>query len=145
MRRTIGWVDPLVDSKHDAGMTLSVILGHPHARSFNHAIAARVATVLTSAGHEVRYHDLHAEGFDPVLTGRELETDDVRVDAQVERHCREIALAEGIVVIHPNWWGMPPAILKGWIDRVFRPGVAYQFADDETVTVPSRLPHSIFH
>jgi putative NADPH-quinone reductase len=40
-------------------------------------------------------------------------------------------LAEGIVIVHPNWWGQPPAILKGWIDRVFRPGVAYRFEEGD--------------
>ena len=45
----------------------------------------------------------------------------------MKNHCREIAAADGIVIVHPNWWGQPPAILKGWIDRVIRPGVAYEF------------------
>jgi putative NADPH-quinone reductase len=49
----------------------------------------------------------------------------------VELHCREIARADGIVIVHPNWWGMPPAILTGWVDRVLRPGVAYRFEDDD--------------
>ena len=39
--------------------------------------------------------------------------------------------AEGIVVVHPNWWGQPPAVLKGWVDRVFRPGVAYRFEEGD--------------
>jgi putative NADPH-quinone reductase len=46
-------------------------------------------------------------------------------------HCRELAEAHGIIIVHPNWWGQPPAILKGWVDRVFRPGVAYKFAPGE--------------
>lgn len=40
-------------------------------------------------------------------------------------------MAEGIIIIHPNWWGQPPAILKGWIDRVIRPGVAYEFREND--------------
>jgi NAD(P)H dehydrogenase (quinone) len=43
----------------------------------------------------------------------------------------EISTTDGIIVIHPNWWGQPPAILKGWIDRVLRPGVAYTFAEGD--------------
>ncbi len=112
-------------------MTISVILGHPYARSFNHAIAERVVAALQSAGHRIAFHDLYAEGFDPLLSEHELATDDVRMNALVAQHCQELGLADGIVVIHPNWWGMPPAIVKGWIDRVFRPGVAYRFADDD--------------
>jgi NAD(P)H dehydrogenase (quinone) len=116
---------------HDAAMKISVILGHPNLRSFNHAIAGRVVASLARAGQAVTFHDLYGEGFDPVITGFELATDDVNLNEQVARHCREIASAEGIVVIHPNWWGMPPAIMKGWVDRVLRPGVAYRFADDD--------------
>jgi NAD(P)H dehydrogenase (quinone) len=41
-------------------------------------------------------------------------------------------LAEGIIIIHPNWWVMPPAILKGWVDRVMRPGVAYEFLEGDS-------------
>jgi putative NADPH-quinone reductase len=58
----------------------------------------------------------------------------------VATHCREIAWADGIVIVHPNWWGQPPAILKGWIDRVLRAGVAYRFAEgDQGEGVPVGL------
>ena len=50
----------------------------------------------------------------------------------IQRHCQEIASAEGIIIIHPNWWGMPPAILKGWVDRVIRPGLAYEFLEGDS-------------
>jgi putative NADPH-quinone reductase len=40
--------------------------------------------------------------------------------------------ADGIIIVHPNWWGMPPAILAGWIDRVLRPGVAYRFVEGDS-------------
>ncbi len=48
-------------------------------------------------------------------------------DPVVKRHCEEIVAADGYVIVHPNWWAMPPAILKGWLDRVLRQGVAYEF------------------
>ncbi|MDP2211364.1 MAG: NAD(P)H-dependent oxidoreductase [Candidatus Aquicultor sp.] len=51
-----------------------------------------------------------------------------------------LTTADGIVIIHPNWWGQPPAILKGWIDRVIRPGVAYEFDEgDDGEGVPVGL------
>ena len=50
----------------------------------------------------------------------------------IEKHCRELRAADGIVIVHPNWWGQPPAILKGWIDRVLRPGVAYRFEEGDS-------------
>ena len=46
-------------------------------------------------------------------------------DELLAAHQREIREADGIIVIHPNWWGQPPAIMKGWVDRVLRVGVAY--------------------
>jgi NAD(P)H dehydrogenase (quinone) len=52
---------------------------------------------------------------------------EAEVDPVIRTHCDEIASTDGIVIIHPNWWGQPPAIMKGWIDRVIRPGVAYEF------------------
>jgi putative NADPH-quinone reductase len=48
----------------------------------------------------------------------------------VESHAAEIERADGLVIVHPNWWCQPPAILKGWVDRVFRPGRAYNFVPD---------------
>ena len=105
---------------------ISVVLAHPDKGSFNHAIAETVVDELTRFGHEVCFHDLYEEGFDPVLRGEEI-PGEASLPQEIENHCNEIAAAEGIVVIHPNWWGQPPAILKGWIDRVIRPGVCYEF------------------
>jgi putative NADPH-quinone reductase len=107
-------------------MNVSIILGHPRPDSLNHALAAAAADAAREAGHAVRLHDLQAEGFDPVLAPGE-EPRGAAVPPLVARHCAEIAEADGIVIVHPNWWGMPPAILAGWVDRVLRPGVAYRF------------------
>lgn len=111
-------------------MKVSVILGHPYVKSFNYAIAQTVVNSLENRGHEVFFHDLYSENFNPVITGQELVEDNISLDKLVEKHCQEIIEVDGIVIIHPNWWGMPPAILKGWIDRVLRPGVAYTFDED---------------
>jgi putative NADPH-quinone reductase len=110
---------------------ISLILGHPHPGSFNHAIAGTVRRVLREAGHQVRYHDLYAEGFDPILPAGEIPRD-ADLDPVLARHCAEIAAADGIVIVHPNWWGQPPAMVKGWVDRVLRPGVAYAFAEGDS-------------
>lgn len=120
-------------------MKISVILGHPNPDSFCHAIARVVVDTLRADQHNVRLHDLHAEGFDPLMGASEVRTR-VSDNALVEQHCAELATAEGLVVVHPSWWGMPPAILKGWIDRVVRPGIAYELQADasgaRTVHVP---------
>jgi NAD(P)H dehydrogenase (quinone) len=107
-------------------MTISIILAHPNPGSFNHAIASTAADTLRQNGHQVILHDLYQEQFPPLFSAAELQTD-AKLDPLVARHCEEIAVADGIIIVHPNWWGMPPAILKGWIDRVLRPGVAYRF------------------
>jgi len=69
--------------------------------------------------------------LDPILRFAGIARD-APLDDVIQNHCREIATAEGIIIIHPNWWGMPPAILKGWVDRVMRPGVAYEFLEGDS-------------
>ena len=109
---------------------ISIILAHPSKDSFNHAIAAAAADELLGHGHDVTLHDLYAEGFAPLLPSGEIAGEPN--DPAVQQHCIELAAAEGIVIVHPNWWGMPPAILKGWVDRVFRAGVAYDFVEGDS-------------
>jgi putative NADPH-quinone reductase len=112
-------------------VNILIILAHPTRGSFNHAIADRVVKTLTDIGHQVIFHDLYAERFDPVLPPGEIPKS-AALDPDIQRYCGEIAAADGVVVIHPNWWGQPPAILKGWIDRVIRPGVAYEFLEGDS-------------
>lgn len=111
-------------------MNLLVVLGHPDAGSFNAAIARAVKEELEELGHQVVFHDLYREGFDPLLPAEEIPLEGP-VDPVVAKHCAELAQADGLVLVHPNWWGQPPAVLKGWVDRVFRPGVAYQFLEGD--------------
>ncbi len=112
-------------------MRVSVILAHPNPASFNHGLAKAAAAALRDARHLVAFHDLYAEGFDPLLPAAEI-TKGARCPAEVETHCEELASAEGIVIVHPDWWGMPPAVLVGWVDRVVRPGVAYEFGEGDS-------------
>jgi putative NADPH-quinone reductase len=120
-------------------MKVSLILAHPDPRSLNHAIADRARATLRAGGHDVSYHDLCAEGFDPVMPAAEIPSDAVP-PAAVGRQGAEIRAADGIIIVHPNWWGQPPAILTGWIDRVLRPGMAYRFREgDQGEGVPEGL------
>ena len=120
-------------------MKISVILAHPHPGSFNHAIARCALDALGQNGHQAVFHDLCQEQFPPVLSGTELDRN-APLEPVIAAHCREIVEADGIMIVHPNWWGMPPAILKGWIDRVLRMGVAYRFdTDDQGEGVPVGL------
>jgi putative NADPH-quinone reductase len=110
-------------------MNIYVIIGHQRQGSFCHAIVSAAVEELKAAGHEVVYHDLYAEKFDPILPDEEIPRD-AELDPVVEQHCRELSAADGYVVVHPNWWSTPPAMLKGWIDRVWRQGVVYRFTPD---------------
>jgi NAD(P)H dehydrogenase (quinone) len=100
-------------------MRVMVVLGHPRPDSFSHALTDQVRTTLEASGHTVTVHDLYAEGFEPISGA----------DALVGQHRDEIRHADGFVAVHPNWWGKPPAIVAGWLDRVIVPGVAYELPD----------------
>ena len=104
-------------------MKIFVIIGHQKKGSFCHAIAQAALEELDATGHEVIYHDLYEEGFDPILPHEEIPKD-AALDPVIKQHRDEVASADGYIVVHPNWWGQPPAILKGWLDRVLRQGYA---------------------
>lgn len=87
------------------------------------------AETLRARGATVTIHDLYAENFDPIYTSAEGARDAV-LPPVIEQHCREIGEADGIVIVHPNYWSRPPAMLCGWVDRVLRPGRAYRFVPD---------------
>ncbi len=107
-------------------MKILVVVAHPKPASFNHALAAAATDALRALGHEVSVQDLCADGFDPLLPAAEFAKDAV-LPPDIARRCAELAAADGLILVHPNWWGQPPAVMKGWIDRVVRPGVAYEF------------------
>ncbi len=92
-------------------------------------MAAAAQEFLQSLGHDVITHDLYKEGFDPVLGAPELARS-FSLDELVQVHCRELSACDGLLIFHPDWWGQPPAVLKGWLDRVFRQGVAYDLGGD---------------
>jgi putative NADPH-quinone reductase len=131
----------------DVDRPVVLLLAHPRPDSFNHALARQVAGALESAGRRVIFHDLYREGFDPILRPEEAYTSGDRAsqvarvtdDPLLRQHRAEIQQADGLLVVHPNWWGKPPAILAGWLDRVLVPGVAYQL--DHAGGVPLPLVH----
>jgi len=108
-----------------------VVVCHPAADSFNHALAEAVRTAWTSAGCDVVFHDLYAEGFDPLLSASEARGTATE-DRTVAAHIAELRACDLFAAIHPNCWGAPPAMMKGWIDRVFAPEAAYTFAKGES-------------
>lgn len=115
-------------------MKVFSLIAHPRKDSFCHAISELACTTLQAVGHTIIHHDLYAEEFDPCLKESEAYTvgdtfEEALArsdDPLVQHHRQQIGEAEGILVVHPNWWGKPPAILAGWMDRVLVPGVAYR-------------------
>ncbi|MFG2986540.1 NAD(P)H-dependent oxidoreductase [Streptomyces sp. NPDC048258] len=106
-------------------MRVGVYLAHPRPGSFNHAVFDAVVEELHGQGAEVVAHDLCAEGFVPLLSAEETGTVESAArahDAQVALHRTEVATLDAMVFVHPNWWGMPPAVLTGWVQRVLAPG-----------------------
>lgn len=113
-------------------MKCLVVIAHPLADSLCHELARTVIATLTAAGHEVEVEDLCASGFPPALTVAERRSyygpsfDAAAVEAQAGR----LLAAEALVLVFPTWWFGFPAVLKGWFDRVWAPGIAYDHASD---------------
>ncbi|MDO4569258.1 MAG: NAD(P)H-dependent oxidoreductase [Planctomycetia bacterium] len=115
-------------------MNALVVLAHQNAEgSFCGALANLAVETLEAAGMNVVLRDLYAEGFNPVLTQEELALAKENVSGALLDDIEQVLATDLFVVIHPNWWGMPPAILKGWIDRVIRQGFCYAFTADGPV------------
>lgn len=114
-------------------MKTSIILAHPKPGSFNHSLAETVRRTLTASGHTVFFHDLYQERFDPVLPPDEERLDEEKLPQDIQDYIAELRAVDGLVFVHPNWWGGPPAILRGWIDRVFRQNSVYNFSPDGAV------------
>lgn len=112
-------------------MRVLVVHAHPLESSFNGSLYRMACDQLVQAGHRVDRLDLYAEGFDPVLSPDEqLHYDDTAVNrAPVEDHVRRLLAADALVLIFPVWNYGFPAVLKGWLDRVFIPGVSFELVD----------------
>jgi putative NADPH-quinone reductase len=112
-------------------MRVLVLYAHPNPESFAAALHGTVVEALTAAGHEVDDCDLYAEGFDPVLSRAErvgyhdLATNTDPVAGYVAR----VQAAEALVLCFPVWNFGYPAILKGFFDRVFLPGISFKLVD----------------
>ncbi len=119
-------------------MNSLIVLCNPEPQSLNAAAAASIAEEFRSSGHRARLLDLYRIEFSPVLTADELSRR-FSFDEIVQEHANFVTTADSLVFVHPDWWGTMPALLKGWIDRVFRPGVAYEYEGPEFVT-KTRIP-----
>jgi NAD(P)H dehydrogenase (quinone) len=125
-------------------MRLLVVFCHPDPDSYGAALRSAALGALRDSGHELRQIDLYAEGFDPVLTRAEKRTylTDTAANVRgVQAHVDALRWAEGWVVIYPTWFYGPPALLKGWLERVWLPGVAFRIASGRHRTIGGELGH----
>ncbi|MFN2310811.1 MAG: NAD(P)H-dependent oxidoreductase [Spirochaetia bacterium] len=107
-----------------------LVLAHPEPRSFCSAVADRAAQAAVSSGYELRRQDLYRDGFDPVLSVEEYRRG-FSLDATVQAAVKDLQDADQLIIVHPDWWGGPPAVLKGWVERAFRAGIAYDYRGPE--------------
>ena len=115
-------------------MNILIVYAHPNPDSFNHAILERVQAALIEKGYQVRVRDLYAMEFNPVLSGNDL------VDINAGKLAEDVAVeqdhlrwATGLLFIYPVWWFDRPALLKGWFDRVFTRGFAFEYSEASAV------------
>jgi NAD(P)H dehydrogenase (quinone) len=103
-----------------------IVYAHPNPKSFNHAILERCEAALKDAGRNYEVRDLYALKFDPALDRKDLDLlGEGKVVKKVEDEQRLIREADVLIFIYPIWWFGMPAILKGYIDRVFTEGFAF--------------------
>jgi putative NADPH-quinone reductase len=107
-------------------MNVLVVHCHPVADSFVASARDRVLRTLPRAGHVVRVTDLYAEGFDPCFDAHDRRTHlEPGTAPALERHAGDLRWCDALVLVYPTWWSGQPAMLKGWIDRVWANGVAW--------------------
>lgn len=112
-------------------MRLLLVFCHPDPQSYGAALRDAARDALRGAGHELREIDLYAQGFDPVFSAAEKASylpDTAQNIAGVAEHVAALRWAEGWVVVYPTWFYGAPAMLKGWLERVWLPGVSFTVA-----------------
>lgn len=118
-----------------------VVVCHPKRQSFIQLIAKTYADELQSAGHDVVVRDLYRGHFDPTLGEAEL---DGRAPARIRKEQRHIAEAGAIAFFFPIWWSYMPAMMKGYMDRVFSRGFAYDIDADNMAPLLSGKKAMVF-
>ena len=124
-------------------MRALVVYCHPREASFTSAVRDLVLAKLAAAKAEVRLLDLYAEGFDPILSAEEHEGYETCPDniAPVAAHVDDLRWCDTLIFVYPTWWYGLPAVLKGWLDRVLLPDVAFLMPSPDVKTIRPGLPH----
>lgn len=117
-------------------MQVVVVLAHPNADSFCHALAQRAVAGLAAGGHQSALIDLYALGVSAAMSPAEhaaYHGETPILDPLIQSHADLVRAADALVFVYPTWWSSTPAILKGWLERVMVPGVAFVFNKDGKV------------
>lgn len=125
---------------YDLVVRVLVVHAHPSATSFAAAVRDAAVDGLVRAGHEVRLHDLCADGFAASMSPAErvaYHSDSPVIDPLVRRYADDVAWCTALVFVYPTWWMNVPPVMKAWLERVLVPGVAFDF--DEAGKVRSKL------
>jgi NAD(P)H dehydrogenase (quinone) len=116
-----------------------VVYCHPDPSSLVAAVRERAVATLERGGHVVHVVDLYADGFDPCLTADErAHHREPGVSPTLQSYADDLRWCDALLLVYPTWWGTVPAMLKGWIDRVWALGVAWDLPAG-TSTVRGRL------
>ncbi len=108
-------------------MRILLVHCHPDPASFTAAVRDAAVAALTGAGHELRISDLYARGFDPVMGKLERQHyhEPHANEEPVAKDLADLRWCEGLIFVYPTWWYGPPAMLKGWLDRVWVPHATF--------------------
>ena len=118
-------------------MKVLVVSAHPASDSLLGQLRTEALLSLQQQGHEVRHHDLYEESFSPVFTPYERLNHVGNVEAKLQQlpelrpYVESLQWCDALVLVYPTWWSAQPAIMKGWIDRVFMNEVAWVLPEGE--------------
>ncbi len=124
-------------------MRALVVFCHPCDQSFNSAVRDVVVQKLGAAGAETRVHDLYRSGFAPALSWDEWKgyLSSPANQRPVQTEVDDVRWCDTLIFIYPTWWYGLPATLKGWLDRVLLPEVAFLMPDGANRTIRPGLRH----
>lgn len=124
-------------------MRALVVYCHPKPESFTAAVRDVILERLEQAGAEVKVLDLYAMGFDPVLSAAGLDCylDENCNAHEVEDHALAVTRCDTLIFVYPTWWYGLPAMLKGWLDRVLLPGIAFRMPQGPGEVIGPGLGH----
>jgi NAD(P)H dehydrogenase (quinone) len=109
-------------------MHVLVLVAHPNPKSLTRALAAEFIRGLHAAGHTPRLLDLQADAFSPIVAPEEYAGwAQQKIPEEIQQYQELVRGAQGLALIYPVWWAAPPAILQGWLQRVFTQGFAFQY------------------